>query len=86
MGGCTHETIVLLIRSRHAFPPNWIFHSWESGAVSLEMHPPRLRQDTASYRGVPMRQKWYYSYIDFVNDSSGPSGLEISDAGNPPSL
>jgi hypothetical protein len=71
MGGCTQETIVLLIRSMHAFSPNWVFHSWEAGAVSLEMHPPRLRQDIASHRGVPMRQKWYGSRIDFVNDSFG---------------
>jgi len=57
MGSCAQETVVLLIGSRHAFSPNWIFDNWELGAVSLEMHPPRLRRDTASYRGFPMRQK-----------------------------
>jgi hypothetical protein len=84
MGGCTQETIVLLIRSMHALSPNWIFHSWESGAVSLEMHPPRLRPDTARHRGILMRQKWYGSCIDFVNDSFDLAW--ISDVGKTPLL
>jgi hypothetical protein len=84
MGGCAQETVVLLIRSVHAFSPNWIFHSWESGAVFLEIHPTRLRLDTASHRGVPMRQKWYGSDIDLVNDSFGLA--QISDAAKARSL
>jgi hypothetical protein len=86
MGGCTHESTLLLIRSIHAFSPNWIFHSWEWGAVSLDIPPPHLRQDIVSHRGILVQQKCYYSYIDLVNDSLGIWTCQISDAGKSPSL
>jgi hypothetical protein len=42
---------------------------------------PACGRTLRDYRRVPMRQKWYYSYIGFVNDSLGTGARGFSDVG-----